>query len=114
MSSIVIDYLYRDAGNNKRHGQRVLANPTGIPPEAIWAAFQQAFRACQLFPDIVHFCPAALGWAALFFPDHDPDGDDIALHELVSIEGRSEQVQGGDGVGALLRQLAVLPADRGE
>lgn len=112
-SNMMINYLYRDASNYKQFGLRVLTNPTGIAPDLLWAAFRQGFRCFQLFPDIVHFDPAALGWGALFFPDHDTEADDISLHELVSIESTSEQADRDEYVDDLLRRLAALPASRG-
>jgi hypothetical protein len=108
MSSIVIDYLYRDAGNNKQYGQRVLSNPMGIPPEVFWGAFQKAFRDSQLFPDILHFSPATLGWAELFFPNYDINGADICLHELVGIELSGSEVSVEDSAHDLLMHLFRL------
>jgi hypothetical protein len=106
--NMVIDYLYRDGSNYKRFGRRVLANPAGVAPDRLWAAFRQAFRASQLFPDVVHFDPAALGWEMLFFPDHDTDADDIGLHELLGIEGTLESVDAAGSVYELLLRLQRL------
>lgn len=55
----------------------------------------------------VHFDPAALGWETLFFPGHDPAGDDISLHELAGIRDESYGTAVG-GVEDLLHRLKRL------
>lgn len=85
-NNLCVYYLYRDAGNNKRHGQVVLANPTGVSPETLRAALVAAFPNGQSFPDVVAFNPVALGWSSLFFVDHNLAGEDVSYHEVELIE----------------------------
>lgn len=107
-SYITIEYLYRDADNYKRYGTKVFGNPSSIDPELVWQAFVLAFRRSQLFPDVVSFDPALLGWEALFFDGHDTEASDISLHELLHIESTQELLDAGESVDDLLRRLARL------
>lgn len=110
MRGIVIDYLYRDAGNNKRHASKALLNPTHITVNSISTAFNSAYSRQQLFPDVLSFDPAAIGWDTLFFDDHAIAGSDISLHEIDCISVSTIPATCTDTVDELMQRLAALSA----
>ena len=73
--NLEVSELYRDGCNNKKHQSVVIANPDGIAPEHLEQHLRSRFSALQVWPDILHFQPEALGWPTAYFPDHDPSGD---------------------------------------
>jgi len=81
-----ISYLYRDAANYKQYASVIASNPKNLSPEQVRSALLQYFTADQVWPDILHFRPEALGWPTVYFDDHDEDGDDLGLHELEKVE----------------------------
>lgn len=111
--NLVVHYLYRDASNYKQHGSVVVANDTGIEPDALYDAIKAAFSHLDIFPDVVAFDPSVLGWPSLFFEDYDLDGDDVVYHELGAIEKTNEGPTVSLSVGELLSKmesLAVIPS----
>lgn len=104
-NNLVVNYLYRDASNYKRHGSVVVANDAGIEPDALYAAIKAAFSHLDIFPDVVAFNPSALGWPSLFFEDHDLAGDDVVYHELESVLPTAEAVTLNKSVGGVLSIL---------
>jgi hypothetical protein len=107
-ASLSIFYLYRDAANNKRHGNRIIGNPSGISPDRLWNAFANAFLSNQLFPDIVSFDPSRLGWDELFFPGHDLAVCDVSLHELDRVVASEDEPNVDESADDLIRKLAAL------
>ncbi len=105
---ITIEYLYRDADNYKRYNTKAFGNPSDIDPESIRHAFALAFRRLQLFPDVLSFDPALLGWEQLFFEDHDMEARDISWHEVCHIGSTQESINTGRDVDNLLWCLARL------
>lgn len=110
MQGIVIDYLYRDAGNNKRYGNKAFLNPRQASVSSIKAAFDLAFSRQQLFPDILSFDPATIGWDILFFDDHTIAGSDISLHEIDCISVSQIPATCMDTVDELMKRLTALSA----
>lgn len=105
---ITIEYLYRDADNYKRYSIKAFGNPSDIPPESIRQAFLLAFRKFQLFPDVLSFDPALLGWEQLFFEDHDTAAKDVSWHEVCQIGSTHESTNADEDVDDLLWRLARL------
>jgi len=108
MHGIIIDYLYRDSGNNKRHSSKSFFNPTQVAISTISSAFHTAFLCQQLFPDVLSFDPAAIGWETLFFADHDEAANDINLHEIDKISVGEISVHDADTIDDLLNRLQSL------
>lgn len=106
-NNIVVNYLYRDASNYKRHGSVVVANDAGIEPDALYAAIKAAFSYLDIFPDVVAFDPSVLGWPSLFFEDHDPAGDDVVYHELSAIGKTQEKPTVSKSTSELLFRLGI-------
>lgn len=98
-----VEYLYRDGANYKRYSDVVIANPSGLSPDAVRAALRERFLEQQCWPDILHFRPETLGWPALYFDDHDPAGDDLDLHELDRILPTDEPATIDFDAGRLMR-----------
>ncbi|MBS3822569.1 MAG: hypothetical protein KGY53_01580, partial [Wenzhouxiangellaceae bacterium] len=73
-NNLEVRYLYRDGANNKKCQSVVLANPDDITPEQLEEAIRSRFSSLQVWPDILHFQPEALGWPTAYFPDHDLNG----------------------------------------
>ena len=85
INNLEVRYLYRDGGNNKKCESVVLANPDGITPEQLEEAIRSRFSDLQVWPDILHFQPEALGWPTAYFPGHDLNGYDLTVHEMDQI-----------------------------
>jgi len=49
MANILFEYLYRDAGNNKQHGQAIFSNPGGIHLADIEAQIRATLHDGQWF-----------------------------------------------------------------
>jgi hypothetical protein len=108
MGYITIEYQYRDSDNYKRDATKSFKNPDGLSPELVRQAFEAAFRKIQVFPDVLSFDPAQLGWESLFFNGHDVAGSDISLHEIVNIEAVDESIGSRDHVNDLMRRITSL------
>ncbi len=65
----IIDYLYRDAGNNKLYEEAIIANPNNWDLET----FEHWFKS-QLI-DCLWFNPLDFGLPKPSFPDYDPELD---------------------------------------
>ena len=85
-NNLEVRYLYRDGSNNKKYQSVVIANPDGITPEQLEDAIRSRFSDLQVWPDILHFRPEALGWPTAYFPGHDMDRDDLDVHEFDGVE----------------------------
>ena len=85
INNLEVRYLYRDGGNNKKCQSVVIANPGGITPEQLEQAIRSRFSDLQVWPDILHFQPEALGWPTAYFPGHDLNDDDLTVHEIDQI-----------------------------
>ena len=85
-SNLEVRYLYRDGGNNKKCQSIVLANHDGITPEQLEQAIRSRFSDLQVWPDILHFQPEALGWPTAYFSGHDLNGEDLTVHEIDQIK----------------------------
>ena len=86
INNLEVRYLYRDGGNNKKCQSVVLANPAGITPEKLEQAIRSRFSDLQVWPDILHFKPEALGWPTGYFSDYDIDQEDLTVHEIDEIK----------------------------
>ena len=80
-----VRYLYRDGGNNKRCQSVVIANPDGITLEQLKESVRSRFSDLQVWPDVLHFQPEELSWPTTYFPAHDPNREELNVHEIDEI-----------------------------
>lgn len=85
MPNLEIQYLYRDASNNKNRASVVITNRDYLPVHTVYQRLKGHFAEQQCWPDIVHIQPEQLGWPTAYFEDYDPE-DDLDLHELEEIQ----------------------------
>lgn len=104
-NNLIVHYMYRDAGNYKRHGSVIVKNEDGMTPGEFYMAIKSAFEYMKLFPDIVTFDPDVMGWPTLFFENHNLAMDDVGCHELISVQSTDEVPTQGFSVGDLLKKL---------
>jgi len=84
---ISVDYLYRDAGNNKRWGEALFENEKSISPQDVDREIRSALI------DGEFFIAEAVGLAPLYFDAHDDDLDH-GWHEYASSRESSEMCCG--------------------
>mgnify|MGYP006268458035 FL=1 len=101
-NNLEVRYLYRDGANNKRYQSVVLANPNGVTPEALEEAIRTRFSDLQVWPDILHFQPEALGWPTAFFPDHDLKEDDLTVHEVDRVTRTDQSISRNANIDQLM------------
>ena len=70
----------------------MLANPDGITPEQLEEAIRSRFSDLQVWPDILHFQPEALGWPTAYFSDYDTDQEDLTVREIDEIKRSQKSV----------------------
>ena len=93
INNLEVRYLYCDGGNNKKCESVVIANPDGITPEQLEQAIRSRFSELQVWPDILHFQPEALGWPTVYFSGHDLNGEDLNVHEIDGISLTSKSAK---------------------
>jgi hypothetical protein len=81
VENIKFSYLYRDAGNYKKWGSVVFANPDGLTLDSIAKVFQDAVLQDGLF--IAHQVRIP---EAFFSAEGDATSDDHCFHELGGVE----------------------------
>lgn len=81
MDNIKFNYLYRDAGNYKKWGSVVFANPDRLTPDSVAQALQNAFLQDGLF--IAHQVRLP---EAFFSTGGDATSDDHCFHEFDGVE----------------------------
>lgn len=83
---IIIEYLYRDAGNFKVYGIKTFSNKQNIPLPEI----EKTIRACLI--DSLYFIPEQWGFDRLSFASFDPSLD----HDWHELDRIYEEVVSGD------------------
>ncbi len=78
MPNIRFDYMYRDGGNNKNHGEAVFTNRSSLPLDQIKRRVRAALQ------DGEHFIAWQIKLDELFF--ETPSGDDHPWHEYAGVE----------------------------
>lgn len=91
-ANIRLDYVYRDASNNKRWSHVVISNPEARDPRSARRALLEATMRWHLFEDTIHFRPEAIGLATCYFTDigYAESPDDFELHEIDSVEATDD------------------------
>ena len=99
-NNIVINYLYRDAGNYKLYGSKVFSNSANLSLDTIRQNIENKLI------DGLYFVPEKWGIDRLMFDEFDEE-EDHAWHEIESIELSTKDVESISDIGKLLLNLEM-------
>lgn len=106
--NVRIDYLYRDAANNKRWGAVTFGNRCGLSGGDVRERLLDAAEPWQVWADMLHFRPEDVGLRTLYFVDagYAENDDDLELHEVARVSTVADPADDPRDIRAFLEDVA--------